>query len=60
MMEYIPRDLRKRLPDFHSYYYDVGNDEVCVVKPVPAPKVILERFRAKFDAMRPKRRVFVI
>lgn len=27
--------LQRRLPEYHSYYYDVGGDKLSVLKPVP-------------------------
>ncbi len=37
-------DLEKRLPAYHSYYYDVAADEVVVLKPVPSEAEILAAF----------------
>jgi hypothetical protein len=48
--EFIPHDLRDenndpiRLPDYHSWYYDVGANELIVCKPVPD----VEKIRATF------------
>lgn len=53
--EYIPADLSKPLPRFHSYYHDVGNSETVVMKPVPTDEDILSVFAARFELMRPKR-----
>jgi hypothetical protein len=60
MMEYVPADLTKKLPEFHSYYHDVAEESTVVLRPVPSPKVIVERFRAKMEEARPKRRVQVL
>ena len=44
--EFVPADLSYRLPDYHSYYYDVGEDKVTILKPVPT----LDKIYATFDA----------
>lgn len=60
IMEYIPADLDERLPDYHSYYYDVAADETVVLRPVESEEKILARFDERLDAMRHKsRRVFI-
>jgi hypothetical protein len=60
MNEYIPDDVSKTLPDFHSYYHDVGRGETFVMRPVPDEKETLDIFARKFEAMKPKRRTRVI
>jgi hypothetical protein len=37
-------DIDKRLPDYHSYYYDVAADDVRVLRPVPSEAEIMETF----------------
>lgn len=51
---FTPKDweLSKRLDDFHSRWYDVGNDTSFVMKPVPADDIILEDFE---KVLKPKR-----
>lgn len=39
-----PEKVRERLPRFHSYYYDVGGDELSVLTPVPMLPELLKRF----------------
>lgn len=46
-------DLKNRLPDFHSYWYDVGKDRVFQIKPVPDAETIVEAIDAR---LRPKKR----
>lgn len=53
--EYVPADLSKPLPPYHSYYHDVGKEETYVMKPVPTDEEILAVFREKFERMKPKR-----
>lgn len=45
--EFIPHDLTKRLPDYHSYYYDVGDNKLTVLKPVPSMAEIHRTFYHK-------------
>jgi hypothetical protein len=35
-------DIERRLPDYCSYYYDVGADDVLVLRPVPEETVIMD------------------
>jgi hypothetical protein len=35
VQQFVPIKLKERLPEFHSYYYDVGMNRVTVLKPVP-------------------------
>lgn len=55
IQEYIPDNLNKPLPPYHSYYHDVGKSETVVMRPVPTDAQILAVFARKFEAMRPKR-----
>lgn len=45
--DYVPADLTRRLPDFHSLWYDVGTNTVSEFSPVPARERILENFEAQ-------------
>lgn len=45
--QFIPHPLKERLPEYHSYYYDVGADELIVLKPVPSKKEILSTFQKR-------------
>jgi hypothetical protein len=48
VQRFIPHDMEeKRLPKFHSYYYDVGNDDFIGLKPVPSPQNILDMFERR-------------
>lgn len=46
-------NLNNRLPDYHSYWYDVGKDTVFVMKPVPDDEIILDTLETR---LAPKRR----
>jgi hypothetical protein len=60
MMEYIPADLSRPLPEYHSYYHDVATAETVVLKPVPTSDQILDVFDRRLTAMRKRnRRVMV-
>lgn len=45
--EFVPADLDERLPEFHSYYYDVGDNRVTVLKPVPPIEDIYKVFERR-------------
>lgn len=40
----IPDGVDQRLPEYHSWYYDVGKDKLDHIGPVPHPDEILSRF----------------
>lgn len=41
---FMPKEADTRLPDYHSYYYDVGRDDLKIMAPVPSQEIILETF----------------
>lgn len=47
VQDWVPDDLSRRLPEFHSYYYDVGKNRCEVLGPVPDPEAILDTFDRK-------------
>jgi len=49
---YIPAELDKRLPEFHSYYYDVDKDRLDILGPVPMADKILADIDAKLPKVR--------
>ena len=51
VQEFIPHDLSKRLPEYHSYYYDVGADKMVVLGPVPKQQEILRTFAFKLQKL---------
>ena len=42
--EYVPAQLGERLPEYYSYYYDVGRNELSKLKPTPPVQKIMEQF----------------
>lgn len=50
--EFIPADLSQSLPDYHSFYYDVGEREVKVLKPVPDLETIHRTFEYRLRPIR--------
>ena len=50
---FVPGDLETRLPEYHSYYYDVGRDKMVVFRPVPKKEEIIDTFHSR---ILPKRR----
>lgn len=49
---FMPTGSYKRLPDYHSIYYDVGRNQVHYLAPVPDESVILERIHARLKPIR--------
>ncbi len=45
--DFIPHNISQRLPDYHSYFYDVPRDVIAIMKPVPDRDAILDTFAAK-------------
>lgn len=54
---FVPQDkglnIEQRLPKYHSYWYDVNQDEIFLMHPVEDSDTILSRFH---DKLKPKRR----
>jgi hypothetical protein len=50
--EFIPHDLSSRLPEFHSYYYDVKSNAINVLKPVPDRGALLATFERRMIPVR--------
>lgn len=54
---FVPRDkglnIEERLPKYHSYWYDVNEDNIFLMQPVENRDTILTRFH---DKLKPKRR----
>lgn len=44
----VPVSKDYRLPPHYSYWYDVGDNKLTKLSPVPPPEAILLSFRAKF------------
>lgn len=49
---FMPHNLNVRLPEYHSYYYDVNNDRKFMLKPVPDRDTILKNFDARLPHKR--------
>ena len=45
--EFTSANIDKRLPKYHSYYYDVEDDNFEALQPVPKVEVILERINSR-------------
>lgn len=50
--EYVPFDLTKRLPKYHSYYYDVNDDRIFELGPAPDADAILDTFDLKLGKLK--------
>jgi hypothetical protein len=44
---FAPVNLAARIPEYHSYYYDVGRNNLTMFKPVPSEDVILATLQSK-------------
>jgi hypothetical protein len=51
VQQFIPSDLSKRLPEYYSYYYDVGANKTTVLKPVPDIDAILSTYDLRLRRM---------
>lgn len=50
VQRFIPHEISdRRIPRYHSYYYDVGNDELTGLKPVPPLESILGTFEQRYQ-----------
>lgn len=49
---FAPINMDSRLPEFHSWYYDVGADSLTGLKPVPPEPEILEVIDSKLKNIR--------
>jgi hypothetical protein len=52
VMEFVPADLRKDLPEYHSYWHDVAKRKTNILTPVPDRATILARFQARLGEAR--------
>lgn len=50
--DFIPHDLSKRLPKHHSYYYDVSDDKLTKLAPVPPLEELLTMFDRRLSRVR--------
>lgn len=44
---FMPDETEKRLEEYHSYYYDVGKDNLAILRPVPTGEQIIQKFAPK-------------
>jgi hypothetical protein len=50
--EFIPYPITRRLPEYHSYYYDVASNEIGVMPPAPDQDAILDTFDARLSKLK--------
>lgn len=50
VMAFLPGKELQRLPDYHSFYYDVGADNLTIFSPVPDKKAIMQTFKNRLYA----------
>lgn len=52
--EFIPQDeidIHERLPEYQSIYYDVGADQLNILRPVPKPDIILSVYQERMTRL---------
>jgi hypothetical protein len=52
VQEFVPYNLQKRLPQYHSYYYDVVQNKLVVMKPTPDGDAILDTFYTRLRKLK--------
>lgn len=52
VQSFLPKGAYKRLPDFHSVYYDVNKDALDYLSPVPSPDDILDSFAERLKPVK--------
>lgn len=50
--EYVPAGIDVRLPDYHSFWYEVNQDRLTVFEPVPDQDEIIEIFKRQAQTLR--------
>lgn len=50
--QFVPHNLTRRLPEFHSYYYDVHSDKLVVMEPTPDREALLDTFYTKLRRLK--------
>lgn len=51
VQEFIPYSLNRRLPAYHSYYYDVGANKMLVMRPTPDPEAVRDTFEVRMETV---------
>jgi hypothetical protein len=52
VQEFVPFNIRTRLPEYHSYYYDVKRNNLVVLQPTPDGDAILDTFYTRLRKLR--------
>lgn len=52
---FIPLNLDEKLPEYHSHWYDVKNDNTFLMRPVPKGDIILSTFRSRIAELEQKK-----
>jgi hypothetical protein len=53
VQDFIPQEIEPRvLPKYHSYYYNVGEADLKVLRPVPKPEDILRVFHRRLKPVK--------
>jgi len=54
LWRFLPEDriVRKRLPDYHSVWYDVDRNDLTLLAPVPPPEQLIDAIQARLQPRR--------
>jgi hypothetical protein len=52
VQKFIPVKMTERLPEFYSYYYDVGANKMSILAPVPDLEIILRSFEIRLRGLK--------
>jgi hypothetical protein len=51
VQDYVDQDISERLPPHWSYWYDVGKDQLAVLRPVPSRDFIIRTLGERLDSL---------
>lgn len=50
--QFVPFDLEKRLPRHYSYFYDVADNHIVIMRPAPDSAAIMDTFNSRIRRLR--------
>jgi len=61
LWRFLPQDkiVRKRLPDYHSVWYDVDNNDLTLLAPCPHPDESVDMIQSRLQSIQGTRRVAI-
>jgi DNA helicase HerA-like ATPase len=51
VQSFVDADISERLPPFYSYWYDVNQEKVVILRPVPDRQIIIETIRRRLQEL---------